>query len=71
MIGVTCRITANGKKLASIHFDIENRIASPTPPSVATASAMKVIWSVIRSEGKSVPQSRIRLSRTRTGPGRI
>ena len=71
MIGVTCRITANGNRLSSSHLDAVNRMARPTPPTVATASAMNVTWSVIRSEGQSVPQSAIRLCSTSSGPGRM
>ncbi len=55
--GVTCRITAKGKKLRSIHFACANSMASTTLPTVASASASTVIRSVTSSEPDRMPQS--------------
>jgi hypothetical protein len=49
--GVTCRITAYGKKDSSIHFDCANSTAISTPSTVAAVSAASVIRIVTMSEG--------------------
>jgi hypothetical protein len=71
MTGVTCMITANGKKARSIMRDCANSIANATPPRTAANSASKVMCSVTNSEPHSVPQSLIRVSIMRLGAGRI
>ena len=57
MIGVTCKITANGYRAYSTIRDCAKRMASPTPPTSARTSPFAVVDSVTRSEGQSTGQS--------------
>ncbi len=70
-IGVTWRITANGKNDISTHRDWANSTARPTPPATASARLRKVILSVTQSEEKSSARSLHSVAITTWGRGRM
>ena len=70
-IGVTCRITAYGKRLSSRMREREKRSAIAPPKNAAAANAASVTRSVTRSEPRRLGPSTHRLRATALGAGRM
>ena len=70
MIGVTCKMTANGRNARSSHRHCANRIAMNTPPKVAATRPSSVIDNVTQRAGTNIARSAISVVPTRLGAGR-
>src|ERR1700678_3656784 len=68
-MGVTCRITAYGKKLRSMIGLCTNRNATTVPMAIEIASAINVTRSVIHSECMSAGALRKNVLAIRLGDG--